>query len=224
MVINCSFLRAATVLFPCVLFLTTSAFADTILTNLNQTALAGDQGKYVGEAFTTGSTQMDLTSATVEIETALHGTPELELEAAHANGTVSSTLFTFTYASDSYQNPYLSLLTFNAATNYLLNPNTTYFLVLSDAGAIVTWNYAESTAYTAEDGFVLPTKDTSFVSNTDNTLSKNGYYYSLADGPAIFSLSASSAIAPTPEPSSLVLMGAGLLGALGAARRKVFKA
>jgi hypothetical protein len=139
---NLSFSRAATLLLPCVMFLTTSAFADTILTNLNLTALAGDQGKYVGEAFTTGSTQMDLTSATVEVESALHGTPELELEAANANGTVSSTIFTFTYSSDTYQNPYSTLLTFDAATNYLLSANTTYFLVLSDAGATVTWNYA----------------------------------------------------------------------------------
>jgi hypothetical protein len=218
---NFSFLRTATVLLPCVLFLTTSAFADTVLTNLNKTALAGDQGEYVGQAFTTGATSMDLTSATIEIKSALRGTPELELEAANANGTVSSTLFTFTYASDSYQNPYSSLLTFNAA-NYVLAPDTTYFLVLSDAGAVVTWNYAGSTSYTAQDGFVLPTKDTSFVSSADNT-EKNGYYYPLSDDPAIFSLSASP-IAATPEPSSLVLLGTGLFGVFGAARKKLLKA
>jgi PEP-CTERM motif len=222
MVLNFSFLRSATVLFPCILLLTAPIFADTVLTNLNKTALAGDQGEYVGEAFTTGATSMDLTSATVEIKSALRGTPELELEAANANGTVSSTLLTFTYGSDTYQNPYSSLLTFNTATNYVLAPDTTYFLVLSDAGATVTWNYAGSTAYTAEDGFVLPTKDTSFVSSADNT-EKNGYYYSLSDDPAIFSLSASP-IAATPEPSSLVLLGTGLFGILGAARRKILKA
>jgi hypothetical protein len=103
---------------------------------------------------------MDLTSATIEIKSALRGTPEFELEAANANGTGNSTLFTFTYGSDTYQNPYSSLLTFNAATNYVLAPDTSYFLVPSVAGAIVTWNYAGSTAYTAQDGFVLPTKDT----------------------------------------------------------------
>jgi len=160
----------------------------------------------------------------LEIKSALRGTPELELEAANANGTVGSTLFTFTYASDTYQNPYASLLNFDAATSYVLAPDTTYFLVLSDAGAVVTWNYAGSTAYTAEDGFALPAKDTSFVSSTDKTLSRNGYYYSLADDPAIFSLSASPVIAATPEPASLVLMGTGLLGVLGAARRKLLKA
>ena len=223
MKMNFSFLRILAILFPCVI-LTTSAFADPVLTNLNLTAVAGDQAKFVGEAFTTGATQMNLTSATVEVETTLPGTPKLELEAAKANGTVGSTLFTFTYASDTYQNPYSSLVTFNAATDYLLAADTTYFLVLSDAGDIVVWNYAGSTAYTAEDGFVLPAKDTSFVSNTDNTLSRNGTYYSLAEGPAIFSLSASAAVAPTPEPGSLVLMGTGVAGVLGAARRKPFKA
>jgi hypothetical protein len=105
MAINFSFSRTAMILFPCLL-LTTSAFANPILTDLNSTAQAGDRGAYVGEAFTTGSTAMDLTSATVEIETALRGTPKLELEAANPNGTVGSTLFTFTYASDTYQDPF----------------------------------------------------------------------------------------------------------------------
>jgi hypothetical protein len=53
--------------------------------------------------------------------------------------------------------------------------------------------------YTADDGFGLPPKILRLSPVQTAGFSKNGYYYSLADDPAIFSLSASPVVAATPN-------------------------
>jgi len=209
------FSRVVLTLLPFALLMTAPVVhATPVLSNLNQTIGGATNDPYIGQAFVTGPSSSFLSSVTLDIGYT-PVTPELEFEASNADGTVGSTLYTIsgpsTYSFSSGQ------LTFTAPTSFSLAANTDYFLVFSDPGATVDWEYTDSPTYTAQLGFTIPANDAAFESSVDNTVSGRGsQYYTLASGPELFSLSTSVA---TPEPSTLGYMGMGPLAVLFLRRR-----
>ena len=127
--------------------------------------------------------------------------------------------FSESYNSVSHQ------ITFTATSSFTLAANTGYFLVLSDPsapGTTVSWDFTASQTYNSASGFSLPAANTSFVSLTDNSVSGAGSgYFPLSAGPQVFSLTVD---APTPEPSSAVLIAPLLAVAALFWRRKFLSA
>ena len=177
-----------------------------------------DNGSPIGQAFTTGDA-VTIDSVTFRYDYGAYdplSTPAtFEIHAADGAGKIGERLDTWAGVSASYP-----LVTFTGTAS--LAANTTYWLLMVDAHGAYG-RVSGTTAYTANFGASLPTQYNNF------DMANGGAYYSLADNPMMFQVTAVDAQSPdsppatVPEPSTVLLFGSGLLG-LGVWRRKKFTA
>jgi hypothetical protein len=181
--------------------------ANTVLlSNLDQPSMVGSSNPFFGQSFIAGTVDQPLYGAEMQLDPGSSPTSgiTLELESRNADGTVGATLFS--NFSSSYDMT-TGLVTFTANVPVELMANTGYWLVLSDplAGG-VAWDFEQTNVYTSNFGFELPSLNTAWTSTADNgNGGMNSVYYQPSDGPQLFAL-ISSAPAPVPEPSSLLLL------------------
>jgi hypothetical protein len=100
---------------------------------------------------------------------------------------------------------------------------TTYTVdAYSGASMVLSDNFA-NVAANSSSGFVLPDLLASHITSvtiTSDTYDPNVNGYDFFIDSVAFNESIGTAINPTPEPSSFVLLGTGLLGALGVIRKR----
>jgi hypothetical protein len=181
----------------------TQANADLILLdNLGQSpANLWNSGSTIGQAFVSGS-GITINSATFMDDYGGYvpsSSAYLTIQNATPDGKIGSTVYD-TWSTHSTSG---SLVTYFGT--YTLSPNTNYWLVINDTTGSVA-RVSSSTAYTANFGASLPLTNNNYESST-------GVYYSLAEGPLMFQVTA------VPIPAAIWLLGSGLVGLFGIRRR-----
>ena len=179
----------------------TTRAGTVVFNNLDQPPQPTASSPFVGQSFIAGTQDYELYGARMQLD--LNNPPttniQLEVEARNANGTVGQTLF------DNFSSSFNSgsgIVTFIANAPFLFTANTGYWLVLSDpTKGNVTWLFTASQFYESNDGYGLPSYNTSYYSNEDNGKGISTYYQP-SDGPQMFQL-----ITEVPEPSSFALLG-----------------
>jgi hypothetical protein len=192
---------------------------STLLSNLDQPPSLASKQTFYGQSFITGNVNETLRGATMPLDPsdAPSKSITLEVEARTSSGTVGATLFSD--FSSSYD-PTTHLVAFTADSSYVLKSGTGYWLVLSDPGRGVEWQFTTSNTIQAQDGYALPTHNTAFISTGDHA-SGNATYYQLSDGPQMFELTATSVSAvPEPSTASMAAFGAVAFTAYGWYRRR----
>jgi hypothetical protein len=104
---------------------------------------------------------------------------------------------------------------YTAAGSYALGADTTYWVVVDYLGA-PSWGFTDSSSFTGTGTLG------SFTSSSDGGATWDGPFtpQEINYEPYLLEVDA-AAPAATPEPSSLLLLGTGLLGALSVKRRKL---
>jgi PEP-CTERM motif len=99
------------------------------------------------------------------------------------------------------------IYTYAPASSLTLLPNTSYFIVLTDATTVATgayeWSYAGNFSYNATGGWDAPVG----LGADDNYQSSDGSHWSFLGGPPQFAINAT----PAPEPGVIGLFALGSL-------------
>ena len=181
--------------------------AGILLDNLDQTDDGVTTAISVGGSILTGNSDISLSSVVIpQSLTGFLPGETLTLASRNADGTVGSLLpANFSLLFDSSTSMTTALVT----SPLTLQSNSGYwFLLNSDSGDSVGWDYTFSTTYMSTADVTLPVDDVAYGLSVIPPLIE---YFNLADGPQLMQLNGTA----VPEPSSLALCTiAGVLGLL----------
>jgi hypothetical protein len=181
--------------------------ADVLLSDLDLSSNVKDftnSGMGIGQAFLVAANPIEISSLDF-LQGDVAPQESVSIFSRNTDGTFGSALFAdFTLS----YNPTDDVETATANSDFTLQANTGYYVVLRNPNQDIQWDYTKSVNYASELGVSLPASgDDSFVLAKNGSGGTSTTYFTLADGPQFIQVNGQALpAAPTPEPSTWALM------------------
>lgn len=165
----------------------------------------------IGQSVLTGNRPIALADVQFAQSSIFSSNASFGIYSRGADGSVGSLLFSDFHLSYDDQS---RVTTARVTSAYTLQANAGYYFVLSsNSGQNVEWDYTSVTDYASQYGVALPSTRTSF-----DRVGSSTAYYNLADGPQRIQVDGRAG-APVPEPASCAALGVGAMGMLRRRKR-----